>query len=211
MKGYGVAEADTAAHPDWTVYEGPMMDVPGGGCRVTYLMPLEKAERVLFKSRGIVSGSRAVSPGFPGGLFLHTYDVRVGIYNRLCVITDSSVEKRVVSLQLQSESAMSWYPPSPPWKKIVRDWHTYDFVDTRTVAGKQVIDVRVNDLRARGHYIVVNITGGFAEEKIAGPNGVFHKPAILDESTWYVPEPLVKLILFCISKQLGRAGTSISQ
>ena len=211
MKGYGAPEADTAGHPDVTVYEGPMMDVPGAGCRVTYLMPLEKAEKVLFKSRGIVSGSRAVAPGFPAGLFLNSYDVRAGIYNRLCVLTDSSAEKHVVSLQLQSESAMSWYPPSPPWKKITRDWHTYDFVNTRTITGKQVIDVRVHDLRAHGHYVVVNCTGGFAEEIILPPQGVFHKPAILDESTWYVPEPLVKLILFSISKQLGRSGSSISQ
>ncbi len=211
LKDYGKPEADTAAHPDVTVYEGPMMDVPGASCRVTYLMPLEKAEKALFKSRGLASGSRAVAPGFPSGLNLNTYDVRTGIYNRLCVITDSSQERRVVSLQLQSESAASWYPPSPPWKKIRRDWHTYDFVNTRTIMGKHdVIDVRVHDQRAHGRYLVVNCTGGSQPEHIPQP-GYFRKPAILDESTWYVPEPLVKLILFSISKQLGRGGSSISR
>lgn len=206
LSGYGVAEADTAPHPEVTVYEGSPMDAAlGQSCRVAYLMPLDKAEGVLFKNRGIVTATRAVAPGFPDGLFIHTYDVKAGIYNRLCILTDSAKpQNQVVSLLLKAESA-NWYPPSPPFKKLERDWHTHDYLNTENRGQPGiVIDTRVNDLRPRGRYIVVNITGGFAPPEILPP-GIVIKPARNSpktNATWYVPEPLIKLILHALSKQL---------
>src|SRR5260370_41874355 len=98
-------------------------------CRITYLMRLPQAEALLFKSRGIATVSRAVAPGFPDGLFLHTYDVKAGIYNRLSIVTDSRHPvQQVVTLELKAEGT-NWYPPSPPFKKIGRDWHTFDYVN----------------------------------------------------------------------------------
>ncbi|MDR3403985.1 MAG: hypothetical protein P4L99_15925 [Chthoniobacter sp.] len=127
---YGKAEADLAVHPDITVYEGQVI---GGGagekCRISYLMPLDRAEALLMKSKGLSTDSRAVAPGLPDGLFLHTYDVRAGIYNRLCIVTDSRKPvQQVVSVILKAEG-VNWYPPSPPFVKIKRDWHTFDYVN----------------------------------------------------------------------------------
>ena len=84
-------EADVDPHPEVTVYEGQRMDgAPGDNCLITYLMPLPKAESLLFHSRGISTGYRAVAPGLPDGLFLNVYDVRAGIYSRLTILTDEA-------------------------------------------------------------------------------------------------------------------------
>jgi hypothetical protein len=214
ISAYGAAEADLAEHPDVTVYDGPVV---GGGngerCRLTYLMPLDRAEALLMKERGLATESRAVAPGLPDGLFLHTYDVKAGIYNRLCIVTDSRKPvQQVVSLLFKGE-AVNWYPPSPPFVKLHRDWHTSDYVNTENRGQSNLrIDTRVNDLRAKGGYIVVNTTGGDLPDQIP-LSGIVFKPARFspkEVATWYVPEPLVKLILYCVSNTMDRNGASPS-
>jgi len=210
ISNYGKAEADLAAHLDITVYEGQVIGSGAGEkCRITYLMPLDRAEVLLMKSKGLSTTSRAVAPGLPDGLFLHTYDVRAGIYNRLCIVTDSRKPvQQVVSMIFKAEGA-NWYPPSPPFVKIKRDWHTFDYVNTenRGQSGIQ-IDTRVKDMRQQGGYIIVNITGGNAPDNIMEPGSVL-KPARYspkEDTTWYVPEPLVKLMLYCLGQALGTQG-----
>jgi len=206
LSGYGKAEADLGPHPDVTVYEGPTMDSGlSQNCRITYLMPLSQAESLLFKNKGISTEARAVAPGFPDGLFIHTYDAKAGIYNRLVILTDGAKpQHRVVSLLLKG-AGVNWYPPSPPWKKIEGKWHTHDYMNTENKGQPGlVIDTRVNDLRQKGHYIVVNMTGG-TRPPVCGSEIV--KPAKAspkEDSTWYVPEPLIKLILYSLLQQLGQ-------
>ena len=111
LSTYGKADRDIDPHPDVTVYEGSPLDTSlGQNCRITYLMPLVQAERLLFKSRGIVTGGRAVAPGFPDGLFMQIYDVRAGIYNRLIILTDTA--SQVVSLEFKAEGVI-FYPDTP--------------------------------------------------------------------------------------------------
>jgi hypothetical protein len=208
LAAYGTAEKDTAPHPEVTIYEGARIGgAPGENCRITYLMPLRQAETLLLQSRGIVTVARAVAPGFPDGLFIHTYDVRAGIYNRLAIMTDSAKpEPQVVSLVFKAESA-NYYPLSPPFKKLERDWHTHDYMNTENRGQPGiVIDTRVNDLRKTGHYLVVNMTGGVMPP-IIQPSPVIFKPARFspkETTTWHVPEPLIKLILYTLSQQLGQ-------
>jgi len=204
LANYATPEPDLGPHPEITIYEGQRMDgAPGENCRITYLMPLREAEKQLLSNRGIATASKAVAPGFPDGLMLHTYDVRAGIYNRLTLVTDTArPENRVVSLLLKAETA-HWYPPVP-FVKIQRDWHTFDYVnaENRGQSGA-VIDTRVS--RQKG-YIVVNTTGGFQPLEEIVPPGIVVKPARFspkETTTWYLPEPLAKLILFCISQQIG--------
>ena len=205
LSTYGVPEADTGAHPEVTVYEGPTMD-GGGSCRIGYLTPLAEVEKLLFRNRGIATTAKAVAPGFPDGLFLHTYDVKVGIYNRLCIVTDySKPQQQVVSLVLKAQN-LHWIPLSPPWVKIERDWHTFDYVNTQNRGQpRQIIDTRVLDLRSKGHLIVVKSSGANRPfPPIIQPVEIVEKPAgsaVNETTTWYVPEPLIKLILYCISKQ----------
>jgi len=206
VAGYGKADRDIDIHPDVTVYEGPPPDPAlGQNCRITYLMPLVQAEKLLFKSRGIVTGGRAVAPGFPDGLSLQIYDVRAGIYNRLIIMTD--VAQQVVSMEFKAEG-LNYYPATP-FTKIVRDWHTHDYMNTENKGqpGLQ-IDTRVNDQRTRGRYIVVNMTGG-SQAAIQLPAIIILKPAHFSPkqaTTWYVPEPMINLILYTLSKQLGSAS-----
>ena len=66
------------------------------------------------------------------------------------------------------------------------------------------IDTRVLDLRRRGHYIVVNMTGGTKPRVI--PEIVLNPARAHPEvvATWYVPEPLIKLILYSLKTQMGQ-------
>lgn len=199
---FGTAEADVAAHPDVTIYEGPVLDgTQSRQCRITYLMPLGDAEKALAINRGMASGSRAVAPGFPDGLFLHTYDIRAGIYNRLIVVTDSAKPVRQVVCMLLKGESENWHPLH--FKPIERDWHTYDYVNAMNRGQRGIaIHTRVNDLRGSGRFIVVNTAFGNPPPTGIGWVKVAYRPA--ETSTWYVPEPLIKLILFSLSKQLNR-------
>jgi hypothetical protein len=205
LSGYGTARNDTAPHPDVTVYNGPTMDSGGHQtCRITYLMPLSQAEALLFSNRQIPTVTPAVAPGFPDGLFIHTYEVSAGIYNTLCILTDhAQPEPQVVSVELKAD-AVNWYPPSPPFRKIERDWDTYDYINTENKGQPSIkIDTRVDDFRANGHFIVANMTGG---TRPAIWPWELRKPATAkprQDSTWYVPEPLINLILYSLSQQLG--------
>lgn len=204
LANFGTAEPDVAPHPDVVIYEGQRMDgAPGNNCRITYLMPLRQAEAQLMGSRGIATVAKAVAPGFPDGLMLHTYDVKAGIYNRLCLVTDiGKPDQKVVSMVLKSENA-NWYAPTP-FIKQERDWHTFDYVNTQNRGQPGiVIDTRVSQQKGS---IIVNTTGGFNPLKEIEPPGVIIKPARFspkETTTWYVPEPMVKLILFCVGRQLN--------
>lgn len=203
LSAYGKADRDIDPHPDVTVYEGSPLDPSlGQNCRITYLMPLGQAEKLLFKSRGIVTGGRVVAPGFPDGLFMQVYEVRAGIYNHLIILTD--VAQQVLSLEFKADGA-NYYPQSPPFTKLARNWHTHDYMNTQNKGqpGLQ-IDTRVKDMRSSGRYIVVNMTGGSELPQLAGP--IVLKPARAspkEATTWYVPDPLISLILYTLSKQLG--------
>lgn len=202
LAGYGSAELDVAAHPDVTIYSGPTMDSGGTqSCRITYLMPLDKALAVLFRSRGISTVSKAVAPGFPDGLNIHTHDVKVGIYNRLAILADSAKPvPQVVSMVLKAEGE-NWYPGAPPWQKLERRWHTHDYMNTENKGQPGIaIDTRVYDRRSDGGYIIVNTTGGFwppLPEMLLKP--ARHSPK--ETTTWYLPQPLIRLILHCLSQQ----------
>jgi hypothetical protein len=204
LKDFGTAQADIAAHPEVTVYEGQRMDGnPGDNCRIPYLMPLPQAEAALLKSRGITTATRAVAPGLPDGLFIHTYDVRAGIYNRLCIVTDGAKpDPQVVSILLKAEG-VNYYPPIP-FRKILRNWHTFDYINTENRGqGSVQIDTRVNDLLKEKHHIVVNTTGGQYPDLLPPP-GIILKPAKnspKETTTWYVPAPLIRLMLYCLDNQ----------
>jgi|GEM_PF-2665145 len=196
LAGYGTAEADLASHPEVTIYEGP--SAAGGSCRIAYLMPLANAERLLGLRLG--TGGRAVVPGFPDGLFLKTYDVKLGIYNRLTLLLDSA--NQVVALQLKAEN-VNWYPPSPPFSKQPGDWHVVDYLNVVNKGQPRLaIDTSVNDLRSKGGYLVINTTGGPRPA-----DGIVLKPAAnspKQNATLYLPVPLVKLILFCVERQAAK-------
>ena len=204
LTDYGKPEADLAAHPEVTIYEGPRLDGSLEPCRIPWLTPLAKAEAWLLGRHGPSTTTPAVAPGFPAGLTLHTYDIHSLIYNRACLVTDGArPQPQVVAVLLKGEG-VNWYPSSPPWVKIPREWHTFDYVNAQNRAQRiQAIDTRIHDRRTDDHFIVVNTTGGIASTEIAEP-GIVIRPAQAspkETTTWYLPEPLIRLILFTLGRQ----------
>ena len=186
LSKYGQPENDVAAHPDVTIYQGPS---PGGGvagdCRITYLMPRDKAESLLFRNRGIVSRKTAVAPGFPPGLVIHTYDIRFRIYNRLYLVVDQA--DQVVTLEFKSENTFA--PGNPPtWKLMERDFSTFDYINTEN-RGRRGIKIWTHVMRPPGaSYIVVNMAATQFNET----------------TTWYVPDPLIRQILYHLGQDLRK-------
>ena len=60
----------------------------------------------------------------------------------------------------------------------------------------------MNDLRKRGGYIVVNMAFGIPPPVPPMWVQVACRPT--ETTTWYVPEPLIKLSLFTLSQQTNR-------
>jgi len=196
LSRYGHPEADLGNHPEVKVYPG-----------IRYLMPVAEVEATLFKdARRLSSPSKIACPGFPSGLFFISYDVKSGIYNRMYLVVDRA--NQVVSLELVAEDTL-FVPPSPPFRRFDGAWHVYDYVNDR-IKGQPdiVIDTRVRDARSPDGYVVVNTTGGRWPDPIGDP-GIIRKPPPANvkpkqASTWFVPVPLVNLILYCAREAAGR-------
>jgi hypothetical protein len=194
LSSYGQPEIDLEPHPEMEIYPG-----------IKYLAPLGDAEKVLFgSSRPTRSSTKLAAPGFPDGLFIVSYDVKLGIYNRLYLVHDR--DQQVVSLELVSESAL-YVPPSPPFHLLEVKFRMFDYVNDRIKAqADMVIDTRVHDQRGRG-YLIVNTTGTrgqFWKRDIPHP-GVVSKPSPSgvkprQTTTWYVPKPIINLILYCVQR-----------
>lgn len=171
LSNYGAAKQDKGEDPSMTIYEGSRMDEHDKIVRVRWLMPLDEAEQVLFQKVPLASNFNNVSPGFPNGLTLRTYDVRAGIYNRMTLIVDRA--DQVVALQLKAQNEY-WVPNLPEWKHI-GNFPVADFVNT----SRKDSVVHVKDLRRAKAGIVVNSAAG-------GTAGT---------STLYLPIPLIHCLL----------------
>ena len=192
---YGTAEKDTDAHPEMLIYPG-----------IKYLAPLAEAEKVFFgDSRPSKSvATKLAIAGFPEGLSFASYDIHLGIYNRLFLVFD--LAQQVVSVELVGEDVL-FVPPSPPFVLIESEWRVYDYINDRIKGQSRiVIDGRVNDLRANG-FIIFHTTGTRQQRwsrQIPAP-GITAKPPTSEihpkqATTWYVPKPLINLILYCVGK-----------
>lgn len=179
LRSYGEAKMDLAPYPDTVVYRGKRLQgEQAGEVKVGYLMPLGEAERVLFERRPTANTSRAVAPGFPRGLKLWTYDIRTPLYNRVTIMTDRA--DRVVAVQLKAENVL-WIPDrDPAWRKIHRDFHSFDFIRMEERGRGQVIHTHVRDSRGKGGGFIIINTG---------------VPEFKETTTCYLPEPIVNIIL----------------
>ena len=141
---------------------------------IRYLMPQAEAARLL-GAAGITTKSKIACGGFPDGLSYTAYDGRwEGVFNRLYIVTD--LANQVVSLEFVAES--SRIPHTPPWQRITATRHVLDYVNA-TVKGQ----------RGSPETWMYNTGYGLVIDTVS------HQTV-----RWYVPKPLIDLILFCAEK-----------
>lgn len=171
LAGYGEAKANRAENPQMLVYQGSMMDAHSTMTSVHWLMPIEDAEKALFKTTPNARTAEGVKSGFPNGLSLRTYDVRAGIYDTLTLVIDRA--DQVVALQLNAQKE-HWAPRTKDWKPLgvypVADFIHGTRKDSATF---------IRDLRAANAGVVIN-------NATVGNTGT---------ATLYIPTPLVGCLL----------------
>lgn len=169
--GYAEAKANRAENPKMLVYQGSMMDTHSTMTSIHWLMPLEEAERALFKKIPVARTSERVASGFPNGLSLRIYDVRAGIYDTLTLVIDRA--DQVVALQLNANKE-HWAPRTKDWKSL----GVYPVADFIQLVRKDSATF-IRDLRAANAGVVVN-------NATVGNTGT---------ATLYIPTPLIGCLL----------------
>ncbi len=167
---YKVAMNDLAAHPEVVIFDG----LPGftPAAPVTYLMPRGKAEALLPKRIGPVTRLKAVAPGFPPGMILYNYDIRLGAYSRMTLMVDGA--DQVVTVQFKAQNKQVLMQPCDFTAQIA----TRDFIDVGW--GGAVVEV-IGTEKTTSRYLV-NIRGK-------------------DTVTWFAPVPLIRQILFNVQEK----------
>lgn len=169
LAAYGKPAADLALHPDAEVFPG-----------VPYLSPLKTVEAALSKqfggSPGLASEFTIATEGFPLGLRFRRYDrgsLKIGDNTHFYLLVDGSY--RVIGTVFTGRNAPPFVPqPFPPFVPVASGLQLSDLID-KTGGGSRA---SVADARSRGKFVVVYLAGK-------------------RNLTWYVPQPLINLILYC--------------
>lgn len=188
------ASANLSGDPSIEIYQG-----------VPYLTPFQQA----LKSLGITSRPPSkvliATPGFPrDSFYYYAVDGRFeGQYNRMYVVTDKA--DQVVSVQLVDESPRDETVPFPS----DYDWSTYNFVNARSKAmSKLKIGHRVfgkDRTQWKTETIPSHVKMFRVDSFLINPSDRSTQAADMKEKVrWYVPRPLVELILFCANRGLAK-------
>ena len=155
LQSYGQPKLSLEPRENAHAYRGPRLigEITKEDVKIPYLAPRADAEKILFERTPTSSKQDAVAPGFPGGLILRTYDIRFNGFNRVTFVMDR--EEKVVCVQLKAENTL--HSPDGPkgWKKLERDFHTFDFVRMEERGRAMAIDCYVYDNRGADGFIVV--------------------------------------------------------
>ena len=170
LAAYGKPAADLALHPDAEVFPG-----------IPYLSPLKTVEAALSKqlggSLGLASEFTIATEGFPLGLKFRKYDrgsLRMGDNTHLYLLVDGAY--RVIGTVFTGRNAPPFVPqPFPPFVPVASPLHRDDLIDKSDGGARG----SVADARDRGKFVVVYLQGK-------------------RNLTWYVPEPLINLILLLL-------------
>lgn len=146
---------------------------------VTYLMPFEEAAKALGLSTTYNTFSKLACPGMPYNSFTYAeWDVTTeGTFNHLLMVLDR--KRQVVSIQLWSKNGD--HEPKP----LLKEWHTYNFMNTRCKADPVLLIAHEIDSRLRGGEVVV------VNSRLYDPR----KKKTLEYVQWHVPRRIVGLIL----------------
>lgn len=175
LKPYGEPENDLAAHPGLVIYSGPAPK--GGSCTITYLMKRAEAVERLLGRVGLTMKLKAVTPGFPPGLSIYNYDRKFGDYDHMTVVVDDA--DQVVTLQFKSDTKAFGYLDGK-WPRY--NFRTLNYINLKVADGGRI---QVRGRKDGEQSVMVNID-----------HWNFHETV-----TWYVPKPLVRLILFNVREK----------
>ncbi|MCW3059490.1 MAG: hypothetical protein JWQ02_1311 [Capsulimonas sp.] len=168
---YGKPAADLELHPDAQVFPG-----------VAYLTPLKTAEAAIAKQVGggfgLAGEFTIATEGFPLGLRFRKYDrgsLGIGANTHVYLLVDGA--NRVISTAFTGRGAPKFVPPGfvpPPFVDLATGLHRNDLIDKSDGGAR----ASVADARDRGKFVIVYLQGK-------------------RNVTWYVPEPLIHLVLYC--------------
>lgn len=177
---------------------------------ISYLSPLAEAVASLKITTRLPAKVLIACPGFPkDSFYYYAFDGRFEDgFNRLYIVVDRA--DQVVSVQLVNESPKSEYSAN------TRDvgWHAYNFVNARTKALNTLRIEHKVGLWARNRWhayigssrYMPDITQWNQDwtllrlnsQLLKGEDGRFSKAKCLEDVRWYVPRPIVELILTCV-------------
>ncbi len=172
---------------------------------VPYLTPLQTARKLLRLENTNAARTKITTPGFPvGSLTANTYPgIFPGGYTVLTLVTD--VNDQVVSVHLTDSS------PRVRTSEITDTggYHTYNFIAQRDKSAGQLV-IRHEIVREGAPAGVVVVDSQLIDPGAPDPNAprttskssrsttTFRQPRtgkVLERSRWYVPKPLVGVIL----------------
>jgi len=146
---------------------------------IRYLTPQAEAARLL-GAAGITTSHKIACGGFPDGLSYTSYDGKwEGMFNRLYLVTDPA--HQVVCLEFVAETPRKIVHP-PPWVRVTVTRHVLDYVNAM-----------VKGQRGSPETWLYNTGSGLVIDTVS------HQTA-----RWYVPKPLIDLILFCAENSGAR-------
>lgn len=180
-----------------------MPEIYGG---VAFLTPLVTARKLLNLDSAQVTKSRISTPGFPRDSFSASMygGVFPGGFTRLYLVTDN--EDQVVSVLLVDSNNKTRVTNEPD----ADGYHTYNFVAGEGKASSALmVSHKVTPSAAPNGVIVVDtllIDPNDPETQGSGPTTKSksnrpQKPKtgkVLERSRWFVPVPIVNLILHCV-------------
>jgi len=172
---------------------------------LAYLTPLAEARKRLRLETVVASKTRVTCPGLPAGSFTaHLYTgVYEGGFNRLLLVTDNA-DQLVSVLGLDENSRQR-----TPNENDATGYHTYNFIQHR-VKGTGDLVIRHQIASSKGGVVVVETLLvdphdlATAPPRSSGTRSSTTRPTasrtgkVLERSRWYVPAPVVNLILTCV-------------
>lgn len=171
LESYGRPLADLGLHPDAEVFPG-----------VRYLSPLKTVEAALSRqlggSLGLATEFTIATEGFPLGLKFRKYDrgsLGTSANKYIYLLVDDT--NRVIATAFTGRGAPVLIPPGfvpPPFIQVAGDLSRDDLIDKSDGGAR----ASVSDTRGQGKFVIVYLQG-------------------TRNLTWYVPEPLINLILYC--------------
>ena len=168
LEAYGEPKDDLEPHPDSMIFPG-----------IPYLTPLRKVEQILaaqFGSFGLSSEFTIATEGFPRGLKFRKYDkgsAKIGDNTYVFILIDDA--SQVVAIAFMGRGAPAFVPnPFPVFVQIPGPRYRDNLIDKSDGSAL----TQVADARSLGKYVVAYSMGK-------------------RNMTWYVPQPLINLILYC--------------